>query len=187
MGRQLIPAVRMLIVMTVLTGLLYPLAVTVLAEALFPWQADGSPLVRDGELVGSALIGQQLADPSHFHPRPSASGYDPTRSTGSNLGPGNPDLLAAVADRAAAYREVNGLPDDAPLPVDAVTASASGLDPHISVANARLQAARVAAARGMDVAGVLALIDEHTVRPQLGILNEPAVNVLILNLVLEAR
>jgi K+-transporting ATPase ATPase C chain len=144
---------------------------------------------REGAVVGSELIGQNFADPGSFHPRPSAAGdgYDPTISSGSNLGPLNEDLAVAVEERVAAYRELNGLGPDDPVPADAVTASGSGLDPHISVANARLQAARVAEARGIAVEEVTALIDENTVNPSLGFLNEPAVNVLMLNLALEER
>ena len=127
--------------------------------------------------------------PGFFHPRPSAAGdgYDPTSSSGSNLGPLNPDLLASVEERIAAYRQLNGLGPDESVPVDAVTASGSGLDPHISVANGRLQASRVAEERGISVDEVMALIDENTVRPMFGFLNEPAVNVLTLNIALEER
>ncbi len=152
-------------------------------------RADGSLLERDGQPVGSELIGQSFTSPEFFHPRPSAAGdgYDPTISSGSNLGPLNPDLLASVEERIAAYRELNGLGPDESVPVDAVTASGSGLDPHISVANARLQAPRIAEARGSRQDEVMALIDESTVNPMLGFLNEPAVNVLMLNLALEER
>jgi K+-transporting ATPase ATPase C chain len=187
--RQLVPAVLMLAVFTVLTGVAYPLAVTGAARLFFADEADGSFLHRAGRVVGSSLIGQPFAAPGHFHPRPSAAGdgYDAAASSGTNLGPTNPDLLAAVAERVAAYRRENGLPADAAVPVDAVTASASGLDPHISVANARLQAPRVAMARGLAVDRVLSLVDRHTEARPFGLLGEAAVNVLRLNLALDAR
>ena len=188
MRRQLIPAILMLLVFTVITGLAYPLAVTGIAQAVFGDEADGS-LVRgaDGQVVGSELIGQAFAEPGYFHPRPSAAGagYDASASSGSNLGPTNDDLLARVTERADAYRRENDLDADAEVPVDAVTASASGLDPHISVANARLQAPRVAEARGMDPEDVLALVDDHTAGRDLGFLGEDRVNVLELNLALD--
>ena len=187
MRRQLLPALRMLLVLTVLTGLLYPLAMTGFAQVAFADKADGS-LVKDakGNVVGSALLGQAFAGPPWFHPRPSAAGdgYDPTASGSSNLGPTNPELLKTVRDRAVEYRKENGLPADAKVPVDAVTASGSGLDPQISVANARLQAPRVAKARNMTVQEVDALIDDHTTGRSLGFLGEPGVNVLQLNLAL---
>jgi K+-transporting ATPase ATPase C chain len=188
MRRQLIPAILMLLVFTVITGLAYPLAVTGIAQAVFGDEADGS-LVRgaDGQVVGSELIGQAFAEPGYFHPRPSAAGagYDASASSGSNLGPTNDDLLARVTERADAYRRENDLDADAEVPVDAVTASASGLDPHISVANARLQAPRVAEALGMDPEDVLALVDDHTAGRDLGFLGEDRVNVLELNLALD--
>jgi potassium-transporting ATPase KdpC subunit len=204
--RQLFPALMMLVVFTVITGLAYPLAVTGIAQGLFGDKADGS-LVRnaDGEVVGSSLIGQNFTEPGYFHPRPSAAGdgYDSSASSGSNLGPTNPKLLVGEEDdpatddadetfdgveqRAAAFREENGLADDAEVPVDAVTASASGLDPHISVANARLQAERVADERGMPVEDVLALVDDHTSGRDLGFLGEKGVNVLELNLALDEQ
>jgi K+-transporting ATPase ATPase C chain len=180
----------MVLAFTVLLGLAYPLAITGLAQTAFSYRANGSLVrARDGEVVGSALLGQAFDDPGAFLPRPSAAGengYDPTASGASNLGPLNPELIAAVAQRATAYRRANGLPDGALVPVDAVTASGSGLDPHISVANARLQAPRVAAARGLPVAEVLALVDEHTLGRDLGLFGEPGVHVLKLNLALDA-
>ena len=189
MRRQLLPALRMLAVLTVLTGILYPLAMTGIGQAAFGSKADGS-LIRDasGTVVGSSLIGQSFDGERWFHPRPSAAGdgYDATSSSSSNLGPTNPELLDAVAERVDAYRADNGLAPDATVPVDAVTASGSGLDPQISVANARLQAARVAEARGLTVDRVDALIDAHTHGRSLGFLGEPGVNVLELNLALEA-
>ncbi len=187
--RQLRPALIALGVFTVLLGVVYPLVTTAVAQVAFPDDADGSLIERDGVVVGSSLIGQAFAAPEYFHPRPSAAGagYDGSASSGSNLGPLSPDLLSAVTERVAAYREENGLPDTMAVPVDAVTASGSGLDPHISIANARLQAPRVAEARGLDVAEVDALIDEHTDGRTFGILGEPGVNVLELNLALDDR
>jgi K+-transporting ATPase ATPase C chain len=183
-------AVVLLLALTVLTGLAYPLALTAVAQVLFPQQAHGSLLrAADGTVRGSALIGQPFASPRYFHPRPSAAGddgYDATSSGGSNLGPTNRQLVETVAERAAAYRQANGLPPDAPVPVDAVTASGSGLDPHISPANALLQAPRVAAARGLPVDTVRALVEQHIEPRPLGVLGEPRVNVLQLNLALDA-
>ncbi|MEQ1699545.1 MAG: K(+)-transporting ATPase subunit C [Ilumatobacteraceae bacterium] len=185
--RQLRPALLAMVVFTVLFGVVYPLLSTAIGQAAFSDEADGSLIRRDGVVVGSELIGQTFVAPEYFHSRPSAAGagYDGAASSGSNLGPLNPDLLAAVADRVAVYREENGLSDDVAVPVDAVTASGSGLDPHISVANARLQAPRVAAERGLSVDEVLALIDEHTDGRSLGVLGEPGVNVVLLNLALD--
>ena len=186
--RQLPAAIGMLIVFTVLTGVLYPLVVTAIGQVAFHDKAEGSLIEVDGRVVGSSLIGQPFTDPEYFHPRPSAAGdgYDAAASSGSNLGPSNPVLLSMVEDRVAAYRADNGLTDDVLVPVDAVTASASGLDPHISVANAELQAARVAEARGVDIDAVLDLVDEHTSGRDLGFLGEEGVNVLELNLALDA-
>ena len=187
MRRQLLPALRLLGVFTVLVGIAYPLFVTGVAQVAFPDQADGSIVTVDGAAVGSSLLGQEFTGDEYFESRPSAAGegYDATSSGPSNLGPSNPDLLAAVEERAVAYRERNGLESDAAVPVDAVTASASGLDPHISMANARLQAERVAAARGVQVEEVLALVDDHTEGRTLGFLGEEGVNVLELNLALD--
>jgi potassium-transporting ATPase KdpC subunit len=204
MRRQIFPAFMMLLVFTVITGLAYPLVVTGIAQGLFGDNADGSLVENaDGEVVGSSLIGQSFVEPEYFHPRPSAAGdgYDASASSGSNLGPTNDKLLVGEEDdpatddvdetfdgieqRADAYRDENGLPADAEVPVDAVTASASGLDPHISVANARLQAPRVADERGMTEDAVLALVDDHTSGRDLGFLGEKGVNVLELNLALD--
>jgi len=178
----------MLLVLTVLTGLLYPLAMTGIGQTVFGEKADGS-LITDatGKVVGSSLIGQAFDGDRWFHPRPSAAGdgYDATSSSSSNLGPTNPELLDTVAERVAAYRKANGLGSRATVPVDAVTASGSGLDPQISVANARLQAPRVAKARALSVEEVNALIDDHTQGRSLGFLGEPGVNVLELNVALD--
>ena len=185
--RQLRPAALALAVFTVLTGVVYPVAVWAVGTVAFHDRAEGSLVRRDGVLVGSSLLGQSFTSAQYFHPRPSAAGdgYDAGASSGSNLGPHNPALLDAVAARVVAYRDENGLSADVPVPVDAVTASASGLDPHISVANARLQAARVARERGLPLDQVLALVDRHTDRAPLGILGDPGVNVLGLNLALD--
>lgn len=181
------PAVMMLLVFTVITGVAYPLAVTGIAQGVFHDKGNGSLVERDGKPVGSKLIGQSFTEPQYFHPRPSAAGdgYDSSASSGSNLGPTNPDLLHSVGERVAAYREENGLAADVKVPVDAVTASGSGLDPDISVANARLQAPRVARERGLDVADVQGLVDDNTAGRGLGVLGERAVNVLELNLALD--
>jgi K+-transporting ATPase ATPase C chain len=183
------PALRIVVVLTIVLGLAYPLVVTGLAQVIWPHDANGSLVKKDGKIVGSSLIGQQFTGTRYFQPRPSAAGkgYDANLSGASNLGPTNPDLLKTVKQRVAAYREENGLAPDVKVPVDAVTASGSGLDPAISVANARLQAQRVADARGMSVADVDKLIDEHTTARQLGFLGEKSVNVLELNLALDAR
>lgn len=185
--RQLRPAILMVVVFTVLTGVVYPLVVTALSQVAFNHEANGSLIERDGVVVGSELIGQTFVGAEYFHSRPSAAGdgYDGAASSGSNLGPLSPDLLAAVQERVVAYRDENGLPADALIPVDAVTASGSGLDPHISVANARLQAPRVAAERGLETAVVNDLIDDHTAGRAFGVLGEPGVNVVLLNLDLD--
>lgn len=187
--RQLKPAIISVIVFTVLLGGVYPLVATAIGQVAFNDEANGSLIRRDGVVVGSELIGQTFTAPEYFHSRPSAAGagYDGSASSGSNYGPQNPDFLAAVAERVAAYREENGLSGDVSVPVDAVTASASGLDPHISVANARLQAARVAEARGLTLAVVMGLIDDHTDSRSLGVLGEPGVNVVLLNLALDEQ
>ena len=165
----------------------YPLAVWVLGQGLFPAKANGSLVVRDGRVVGSSLIGQRFSSPRYFHPRPSAAGqgYDAARSGGSNLGPLSKALAAAVSKRVDEYRAENGLPAGARVPADAVTASASGLDPDISPENASLQAPRVARARGLDEAVVRARIAACTEGRALGFLGEPRVNVLRLNLALD--
>lgn len=185
--RQLRPALLTVIVFTLICGVAYPLLSTAIGQVAFGNKANGSLIKRDGVVVGSKLIGQTFTDPKYFAPRPSAAGagYDGSASSGSNLGPTSPDLLSAVKDRVAAYRQENGLAADALVPVDAVTASASGLDPHISVANARLQAPRVAKARGLDPAVVAKLVVKYTDGRQLWVLGEPGVNVVELNLALD--
>jgi K+-transporting ATPase ATPase C chain len=187
--RQIVPAVVAFLAFTVLTGLVYPLVVTGLSQVAFPGRADGFLVERDGTTVGSRLIGQAFTAPRYFHPRPSAAGdgYDAMSSSASNLGPSNQELLDEVENRIAAYRRENRLADDAKVPIDAVTASGSGLDPHISPANARIQASRVAQARGLAVDDVLELVDVNIEDRSLGFLGEEGVNVLELNLALDER
>ena len=187
--RQLLAAVVAFAAFTVLTGIAYPLVVTGIAQIAFPGRSDGSLVKRDGVVVGSRLIGQPFGGPNYFHPRPSAAGegYDAMSSSASNLGPTNQELLDSIAERVAAYRDENGVAPGDEVPVDAATASGSGLDPHISPANARLQAARVAEERGIALDDVLALVDDHTDGRSLGFLGEPGVNVLELNLALDAE
>ncbi|MBI2711086.1 MAG: potassium-transporting ATPase subunit KdpC [Actinobacteria bacterium] len=188
MRRQIAASLGVLALLTVLAGLAYPLLTTAVAQTAFRARAEGSLVRRGGRVVGSSLLAQPFSSPRYFHPRPSAAGdgYDATASGASNLGPTNPKLAAQVAERARAYRAENGLAPGTAVPVDAVTTSASGLDPGISVANARLQARRVAAARGLPVARVLQLVRAHTTGRPFGILGEEAVDVLDLNLALDA-
>jgi potassium-transporting ATPase KdpC subunit len=185
--RQLVPAFLMLAVFTVITGVVYPLVVTAVGQTAFKDKANGSLLTVNGQVVGSSLIGQNFAEAKYFHPRPSAAGkgYDGYASSGSNLGPTNDALIDAVKQRVIDYRKENGLPDTELVPVDAVTSSASGLDPQISVANAYLQAQRVATARNLPLDTVKKLITSNTIGRALGILNEPGVNVLTLNVALD--
>ncbi len=228
MRRQIFPAIISMVIFTVLLGLVYPLVVMGIAQAGFKHKADGSLVKQNGKPVGSSQIAQPFVDKKgnalakYFQPRPSAASYDPTSSSGSNLGPLNPKLIArclpvpktdkndnpvvdakgnpvyetnkdgskvcdpdTVPQRAKAYREFNGLAKDVKIPVDAVTASGSGLDPDISVANAQLQAPRVAHARRLSVARVRTLVSEHTDGRPLGVLGEKTVNVLDLNLALD--
>jgi K+-transporting ATPase ATPase C chain len=187
MRRQLIPAALVFLFLTALVGVVYPLAITGVARVAFPSRSEGSLVREHGGVVGSSLIGQAFSGARYFQPRPSAagSGYNAAASGASNLGPTNPKLLAEVRERVAAYRRANGVPAGEKVPVDAVTASASGLDPEISPTNARLQAPRVARARGLPLAQVLALVKAHTDARSLGFLGEPGVNVLELNLALD--
>jgi len=191
--RQTWAGLRVLLVLTVLLGFAYPLAVTGVAKVVFPWQSNGSLVSSTGErvtsrddAVGSLLIGQAFDGPEWFHPRPSVAGdgYDTLASAGSNLGPLNEDLLAAVEERRTAVADAEGI-EPADVPVDALTASGSGLDPDISPAYARLQVARVARERGLSQDEVRALVDDATVGRDLGVLGEPRVNVLRLNLALQ--
>jgi K+-transporting ATPase ATPase C chain len=181
------PALVLFVLLSLLTGLAYPLLVTALGQALFPAQAAGSLIVKDGKAVGSSLIGQSFTDPAHFWGRPSATGAFPNNaaaSGGSNLGPLNPALVDAVKARVQALRDADP-GNSAIVPVDLVTASASGLDPHISLAAARYQLNRVAAARKLPVEKIEALVEQATERPFFGLLGEPGVNVLRLNLALD--
>lgn len=183
------PAAVLLALLTLLTGFAYPLAVTLVAKAAFPVQASGSVLTRDGRLVGSALIGQPFTDPKYFWGRASATApqpYNGGASSGSNQGPTNPALIEAVRARVKALREADP-GGGSPVPVDLVTASASGLDPHISPAAADFQVRRVARARGLDEGAVRRLVAEHIEGRQLFLLGEPRVNVLALNLALDAE
>jgi K+-transporting ATPase ATPase C chain len=187
MLKELKPAFLFLLVLTVLTGAVYPALVTGIARALFPHQADGSLIVKDGKAIGSTLIGQPFSDPKYFWGRPSATApvpYNAGASGGSNQGPLNPALEEAVKACIAALKESDPS-QAAPLPVDLVTASASGLDPHVSPAAARWQVPRVARVRGLDEAEVRSLVGRHTEGRQFGILGEPRVNVLRLNLALD--
>ncbi len=187
MLQQLLPAFRMTLVLTVLTGIFYPGLVTGLSQALFRHQANGSLIEKNGQVIGSALIGQNFAKPEYFHPRPSAAGsdgYDATASGGSNLGPTTQKLFDRVKASAGQYRKENpGFQGE--IPADALTTSGSGLDPHISVANAEIQAERVAKARGKDLAAIRSLVSASVEGRDLGLLGEPRVNVLLLNLKLD--
>jgi len=220
MRRQLLPALRMIVVCTFVLGLAYPMVVLVVSQVAFSSKADGSLVKQNGQVVGSSLLGQTFTGESYLQGRPSAAGLtasgtkdadgqpgDPndlslSNTGGSNLGPTNPVLLdgtvgnptvdqakqvPGVAGLVAAYRSENGLGPDVAVPVDAVTSSASGVDPGISVANARLQAGRIAQARGIDVSVVDQLIDQHTIGRSLGFLGEESVNVLAVNMALDAR
>jgi K+-transporting ATPase KdpC subunit len=183
--RQIRPAFFMLLILTVITGVIYPLVVTSIAQIAFSHQANGSLIInKDGQAVGSELIGQQFDDPRYFWGRPSAANYNAADSSGSNYGPLNPALMDVVQARITALKAAD--PDNTlSIPVDLVTASGSGLDPHISVASALYQVHRVATARGLDEAQVIVLVDQYTEGRQFGFLGEPRVNVLLLNLALD--
>ena len=184
--RNLLIAVLMTLVTTVLLGVVYPLVVTGIAQVLFPDKANGQLIVRDGKVIGSRIIGQGFSSPGYFRSRASAAGtgYDATSSGGTNLGPTNKKLIDAVTASVQAARKEN---PTAPIPVDLVTSSASGLDPHISPAAAAFQVPRVARERGVSESDVQRLVDAHTAGRQLGFLGEPVVNVLELNLALDER
>jgi K+-transporting ATPase ATPase C chain len=183
------PAIVLLVLLSALTGIVYPLVVTGIAQVVFPWQANGSLLMKDGKVVGSALIGQPFDDPKYFWGRPSATSpfaYNAAASSGSNLSPTNPDLVKAVQGRVDALRAADA-GNTAPVPVDLVTSSGSGLDPHISPAAALYQVPRVAKARGLAPDAVARLVEQHTQGRFLGVLGEPGVNVLTLNLALDGQ
>jgi K+-transporting ATPase ATPase C chain len=193
LGEQIRPAILSVLVLTLLTGCVFPLLLAVIGRPMFPHQAGGSLVTRGGVVIGSELIGQEFSRPEYFQSRPSAAGngYDGTMSGGTNLGPNNPKLKNGAADFASIpqlaeeYRKRNGLEPDAPIPIDAVTRSASGLDPDITPANAALQIPRVARARGVSQEAVRRLVTNHTKGPQLGILGNARVPVLELNLALD--
>lgn len=192
MATQLRATLVAFLLLSIITGVAYPLAMTGLGQLLFPFQANGSLLKRDGQIVGSALIGQQTDDPAYFWSRPSAVGYmqgstpDSLIASGAtNYGWTSAAMAEKVAERTAAIRSANALPDTTPIPADLLFASASGLDPHISPAAAALQVERVAQARSLSRAQVEALVAQYTEQPQLGLLGEPRVNVLRLNLALD--
>lgn len=184
MFAQIRPTLVSFIAFTVLTGVLYPAVVTGIANIIFPHEANGSVIVRDGKPIGSALIAQGFTDPKYFWPRPSAANYNAAGASGSNLGPTNPVLAEAIASRTKTLQETDP-GNDRPVPIELVTASGSGLDPHISPSAARYQASRVARVRGLSAAEVETIIARHIERPAFGALGEPRVNVLLLNLDLD--
>jgi K+-transporting ATPase ATPase C chain len=181
MLRQVRPAFAAILMFTILTGLLYPLVVTGIGQVAFGDEADGSPLRIDGEVRGSELIAQPFEGDEWFQPRPSAVDYAATSSGASNLGPLNPELLDSIEQRMVDYRDRNQLPEGTEIPIDAVTASGSGLDPHISRRNAELQAPRVAEVRGLELSRVMELVSDNTEGRSFGMLGESRVNVVTLN------
>lgn len=184
----LFPCFRLFLVLTILTGVIYPVTVTAIAQLMFHDQAEGSPVGLDGKLIGSALLAQKTESPKYFWPRPSAGDYATVASSASNLGPGSDALRKAIADRAVKWRSMNNLAVDAPLPDEMIATSASGLDPDISPAAARMQIDRIAQARGFNMdqrTKLIKLVERHIERPQLGFLGEPRINVLLLNLALD--
>ena len=191
--KNLVAELRASIAATLLLAVLccgiYPAVVWAVGQGLFSGKANGSLVRVDGKVAGSSLLGQGFTAPNYFHPRPSAAGqgYDAAGSSGTNLGPTSKKLIEDVKQRVADYRTENGLPPDARVPSDAVTSSASGLDPHVSPANANLQAGRVATFRGMTKEDVLKKVRDHTEGRSLGIFGEPRVNVLMLNLELDGK
>jgi K+-transporting ATPase ATPase C chain len=188
MAKQAINGLMLLVVLTLLTGVVYPLTMTALAQVAFPQQANGSLIERDGKVVGSMLLGQNFSQPEYFQGRPSAAGdngYDATSSSGTNLGPTSAKLMDAIQSKLSDVRSQNNLPDDAVIPADLVTSSASGLDPDISLEGAYIQMNRVAEARGLSSVQVQKLVDSQVQQPLIGFLGEKRVNVLRLNLALD--
>jgi K+-transporting ATPase ATPase C chain len=186
MKKNLTTAILMTIATTILLGIIYPLVITALAQVIFPKQANGQLIQKDGKIIGSAIIAQGFSSPGYFHPRPSfaGNGYDPTNTNGSQLGPTNQKLIDRVKGDVASAQTGN---PDKPVPIDLVTGSGSGLDPHITPAAAEFQLSRVAKERGMSVEQLRALVQKHTEDRQFGFLGEPRVNVLELNLELDQQ